>query len=489
MLSYQTHGSEGQTIVLLHWLGGSALTWTEVASILAARGIRSITVDLSGFGDSVDNSNYSVESMADEVIATLCALDPMQLSNGWLLGGHSMGGKVAAVLSQLLLNDASRLSVPAGLILVSPSPPGPEPMKDSKRREMLKSLSQSTGNAAEDRKRASTFVSDNLGKLPLEAAVYTRTVDDVLRMSRRAFTAWLTDTESYQAGSKEDWSARVGILPIPAIIFGGTEDAALGLDAQREHTLPHFSHGELIALEACGHLGPIERPTELAEHFVSFAESLGFIARPPAPTLSPGFQHVLDSPRTSPQTRAVLSARLLSASTDSQTFSDTEQRTLRALINTVIPNASPEIAARLDQALNGPQGDGWRFDDLPADAAAWHQGLSSLDAAAHRLHGVSFLALNPDLRRALLLEAQRGNLGRGALGTLHLGASADAFSAAQIQHWFEDVRAEITRLYVSDPHTLDRIGFSGFADDPSGFTQIRLEDQHETPEEAGDFTR
>jgi pimeloyl-ACP methyl ester carboxylesterase len=489
MLSYQTNGSDGQTIVLLPWLGGSARTWTELTSILAARGICSITIDLPGFGDSVDNPNYSVQSMADEVLATLCALDPMLLSNGWLLGGHSMGGKVAAVLTQLLLDDPSKLSAPTGLVLVSPSPPGPEPMKDSKRSEMLNSLGQSTGDAAEDRERAATYVANNLGKLPLETAIHTRTVNDVLRMSRRAFTAWLADTEGHLAGSKEDWSDRVGILSIPTIIVAGTEDAALGPDAQREHTLTHFSHGTLITLEACGHLGPIERPAELAEQFVSFAQSLGFISRPPAKPLSPHFQHVVDSQRTSPQTRTALLARLTETITDFQTFSKSELCTLRALIDTVVPDASPGIAARLDQALAQPRADGWRYDNLPADAEAWRQGLSSLDAAAHRLHGVSFLALSPGFRRALLLEAQHGDLGRGALGTLHLGASAHAFSATQMQHWFEDARAELTRLYVSDPRTLDRIGFTGFADDPSGFTMIRIEDQHETPEERNERAR
>lgn len=489
MLSYRTHGSDGPTIVLLHWLGGSALTWTELTSILAARGVRSLTLDLPGFGESVDNPNYGVESMADEVLSTLYALDPTQFSDGWLLGGHSMGGKVATVFTRSLLDDPKKLPVPTGLILVSPSPPGPEPMKHSKRKEMLNSLGRSTGDADEDCKRAASYVAGNLGELPLQTAIFNRTVEDVLRMSRHSFTAWLANTNGHTAGSKEDWSTRVGIIPIPTIIFAGTEDAALGPDAQREHTLTHFSHSQLIALAACGHLGPIERPTELAEHFLSFAQSLGLSPKLPEQPFSQDFQRVIDSQRTSPQTRAVLFARLPGTFKAPQTFSETELCTLRALIDTVIPHASPNIAAHLDQALAQTKADGWRFDDLPADVAAWHQGIFSLDAAAHRIHGVSFLALNPALRRALLLEAQQGNLGRGSLGSLHLGESADAFSATQMRHWFEDARAELTRLYVSEPRTLARIGFTGFADDPSGFTQIRLEDQHETPEELTGFAQ
>jgi pimeloyl-ACP methyl ester carboxylesterase len=492
MLSYRNHGTQGPTIVLLHWLGGSALTWTELATILAARGIRSVAIDLPGFGDSVDNASYSVQSMADEVLATLGTLD---LGTGWLPGGHSMGGKVAAVVTRNLIDTPSPLPAPTGIVLVSPSPAGPEPMKDSKRDEMLASLGQSTGDAAEDRRRAAKFVDDNIGKLALDDATHSRTVDDVLRMSRAAFTAWLTDTDGQQAGSKEDWAARVGILPIPALIFAGTEDAALGPDAQREHTLPHFNTAQLIALEATGHLGPIERPAELAEHIITFAKTLGLTPIPPTQPLSPAFERLLNSTRTSPQTRAVLAARLDDATASTETFTEAELRTLRILIDAVIPNAPPNLATRLGQSLAQPRGDGWRFDDLPADAAAWHQGLASLDAAAHRTHGVSFLALTPTLRHELLLDAQKGSLGRGPLGALHLGDSAHAFTAAQMQHWFEDVRSELTRLYVSDPRTLDRIGFTGFADDPpapgerGGFTQIRLEDQQATPEELAEVTK
>jgi pimeloyl-ACP methyl ester carboxylesterase len=482
MLSYKTHGSQGPTIVLLHWLGGSARTWTETATILAARGIRSIAIDLPGFGDSIDNTNYSVEAMAYQVLATLHTFDA-QLSAGWLLAGHSMGGKVAAVLTRSLLDHPSNLALPTGLILVSPSPAGPEPMKDSKRADMLTALGQSTGDAEEDRKRASTFVDDNTGKLPLVPSIHSRTVNDVLRMSRAAFTAWLTETNGQQAGSREDWSARVGVLPIPSLIFAGTEDAALGPNAQREHTLTHFNPARLITLDATGHLGPVERPTELAAHILDFARSLDLTPTPPAQPLTPAFQQLLNSDRTAPQTRDVLYSRLNETSTSPQTFNAAELRTLHALIDTVIPDATPHLAARLDQSLAQLQADGWRFDDLPSDAAAWHRGLSSLDAAAHRAHAVTFLALTPNLRRDLLLNAQQGKLGRGAFGSLHLGDSAHAFTATQMQHWFEDVRSELTRLYVSDPQTLDRIGFTGFADDPTGFTQIRLEDQFAPPEE------
>ena len=36
-------------------------------------------------------------------------------------------------------------------------------------------------------------------------------------------------------------------------------------------------------------------------------------------------------------------------------------------------------------------------------------------------------------------------------------------SAAQLARWFEDVRADATRLYVAHPATMARIGYSGIA--------------------------
>ena len=478
MLPYRTHGTQGPTLVCLHWLGGSALTWTELGDTLAPRGLRTIAIDLPGFGDAVDFTGYTPAESAAAVIATIQSLRASDLSAPWLLGGHSMGGKIATLVARAAADGTPGLENLRAMIMCSPSPPEPEPMKQSRREEMLETLGQSTGDAAEDRKRAANWIDNSIGKLPLTAAVRDRTVADVLRLNRAAFRSW------FEVGNKEDCSSQVGVLPFPVLLFAGDSERALGPDTQRNTVLPHFASGNLIVLEAMGHLGPLERPAELAAHILDFVQSLGLTLHPPAPTLDSTFRHVLDSPRTSPQTRTLMNARLADTSTyPAQIFTTAEFHTLRALIDTVIPGASPNLAARLDHNLATTKGDGWRYDTLPADISAWRQGLVSLDAAAHRAHDVSFLALTPDLRHALLLEAQQGKLGRGPLGNLHLGESAHAFAAAQMQRWFEDVRAELTRLYVSDPTTMDRIGFTGFADDPSGFTQIRLEDQAAAPEE------
>jgi len=341
-------------------------------------------------------------------------------------------------------------------------------MKESKRAETLKSLGKRTLDAKENRMHAEKFVADNTGKLPLLSAVRDRSIDDVLRTSPDALSAWL-DT-----GSKEDWSEHVGMLSTPALVLAGTEEAALGPDAQETHTLPHLAHATLVPLEGCGHLAPLERPFEVADRMMEFFRELGFTTE--APPLGTGFSTLIASDRTSPETRKALLERMDMGSGNASMLLPEELRTLRALASQVIPRSGFDLAVRMNEVLAQAKHDGWRFESLPEDVEAWKQGLFSLNAAATREFGVPFVALDSARQNDLLKRAQLGKLGEGVLAALHLGHGAGAFLASQMRDWFEDVRAELVKLYVSDPRTMERIGFTGFADE-QGFTQIKLSER------------
>jgi hypothetical protein len=191
--------------------------------------------------------------------------------------------------------------------------------------------------------------------------------------------------------------------------------------------------------------------------------------------LSPAFAALLKGPRTSPQTRAVLHRRLSAPAPITTGVIPADQLPLlRALVACIIPTPGFDLTARLAASLVSGPGDGWRFDALPADAEAWRTGLASLDAAAHSAFNLGFVSLYPDQQHALLQRALDGDLGgRGLLGSLGVGDSAALFTDRQMQQWFEDVRTALARLYAADPRTLDRIGFTGFADE-EGFSHIQL---------------
>ena len=150
-----------------------------------------------------------------------------------------------------------------------------------------------------------------------------------------------------------------------------------------------------------------------------------------------------------------------------------ERLVLRALIDCIVPNCAFDLADRLHCTLARGKQDGWRHDLLPRDLDAWKRGLTSLNAAAVGELGVPFVALDAARQYSLLAKARNGELGRGLLGTLHVGEGSEAFSAAEMQAWFEDVRGEVAKFYIADPRTMERIGFTGFADE-HGFTAITL---------------
>ena len=258
MLPYTVHGSGEISLVLMPFLGGSQLVWTESVEILSKH-YRCITVDLPGFGDAASVGGYSISEMADAVIELLPALN----LNRYLLVGHSMAGKVSAVVARRLVDSGSSQHAPTALVLVTPSPPGPEPMSEAKRSKMLNSLGVPSD---QDLEHALVYIRDNIS-CSLPELTIDRTAKEVLRMNRTAWIAWL------ESGSKEDWAERVGIIDLPTLIIAADKDTSLGPAVQEKVTHPHFSAVHMIVVE-CNHLIPIEQPEETAALISNFTKAL-----------------------------------------------------------------------------------------------------------------------------------------------------------------------------------------------------------------------
>jgi len=260
-LAVTRHGTSNNTttptLVLMHFLGGSQREWDEVLPLLGPDQL-SVTLDMPGFGGSADISGYTVAEMADSVEATIRELNLKH----YILVGHSMSGKVAAVVARRAQDREDRNLT--GLVLIAPSPPSPEPMTEEKREGMIASL----GHRHEgDFARACKYITRNEER-DISRDVEHRAAHEVLRMNRNAWVAWLT------GGSKEDWTERVGLLTMPALVIAGENDASLGPDSQRKFTLPHLANGRIEVVEGCSHLVPMERPSQLATLLSNFVRSL-----------------------------------------------------------------------------------------------------------------------------------------------------------------------------------------------------------------------
>ena len=181
-----------------------------------------------------------------------------------------------------------------------------------------------------------------------------------------------------------------------------------------------------------------------------------------------------------PPTRTALEARLAPTDdTEPRFFSAGELQTLRAACARLIPQADRatpvDLAMALDQRLAAGQGDGWRYDALPPDGAAYRHGLAGLDETAHAAQGRDFAALTPTQQDAALALVQAGT---------PPGATWQTLPAAR---FFEEILAELAEVYYSDPLSQEEIGYVGMAD-AAGWHAIglnQLDPQEPLPLELG----
>jgi pimeloyl-ACP methyl ester carboxylesterase len=203
-----------------------------------------ITIDLPGFGDAAGEPERDVAGMA---AAVRRRIDDARIGP-CILVGHSMSGKVATVVADA--SDDLR-----GLVLVTSSPPSPEPMTAAARHKLMGfdgSLS-----AAED------YI-DGITATRLPDRLRDVAIADARRASPDAWHAWVA------AGSREDWSNAVGRLSLPTLVVAGASDPSLGTTVQREHVLPHFTDARLVVI-AGGHALPYENPADLHREIAAFA--------------------------------------------------------------------------------------------------------------------------------------------------------------------------------------------------------------------------
>lgn len=93
-IAYEIHGDGEQTLLLIHGLLMNRHMYDGLAPELASRGIRVITVDLLGHGDSDrpdDLREYSMGQFSDDVAALISSLD----IDPPVVGGTSLGANVS----------------------------------------------------------------------------------------------------------------------------------------------------------------------------------------------------------------------------------------------------------------------------------------------------------------------------------------------------------------------------------------------------------
>ncbi|NVO84112.1 alpha/beta fold hydrolase [Hymenobacter terrestris] len=236
------------TFIGLHYWAGAGHEFDQIARLLAPD-YPLLAPDLGGFGGApVPPSGFTVAAYADAVQGFIEAECPGR----YVLVGHSMGGKIALELA------ARQPAGLAGLMLLSPSPPSPEPMTDEDRQTSL----HAWGKPVEAEKTARHITAHSLPE-----TTHRQVVADNLASSRAAWEAWLLH------GSREDISARMARIEVPCALVAGDQDPVLSPSVHGLETLPLLPAGTPLEIVAgAGHLLPYEAPQEVAALLQRFAE-------------------------------------------------------------------------------------------------------------------------------------------------------------------------------------------------------------------------
>lgn len=417
------------TVFFLPGLGLDAAAALPVARELDER-FRVVAVELPGQGGGADAPDGSVEAQVDAALAAIAA----EADGGpWMLCAHSMGGKIAARIAARVRDGEPGVFGLAGMVLLAPSPPTPEPMPDEKRRQMLSWVDD--GPISEE--DAQTFVDDNVGA-PLADAEQRAAVESVQAMSPVAWRRWL------EQGSVEDLSDAVGTLDLPCTVLAGSDDDALGAEAQPDLLAAVYPRARHIALDGAGHLLSYERPADVARAIeAQWAEIAEHSPRVPS-----DWGLLIASRRTTPSARSALSRRALADDPQyrPRALEPRQLDLLRAVADRLVPQPAGgriDLAARVDADLAAGGGDGWRPAGALSDAEAYRAGLDDLARAWLRA---------TDQQDEVIRAVTQGE-----------GVPGAAMDADALRRWFEDLRVDVVREWLCHPASLARTGYDGFA--------------------------
>jgi pimeloyl-ACP methyl ester carboxylesterase len=240
-LAVRDSGGDGTTAVLLHGLGAPQRSWDRVAPLLAPH-LRVVTYDQRGHGRSAAASDYSLDAFLADLQAVLDALAVKHP----LLVGHSLGGLLAVEHAAARPGCAGVVGVDGGLKVERPAA-GWEEVQAQLERPVTRMLSR-------------VLAATGMG-VRLSFEELRRVADEAARREDRLNEVY----ERLECPALLVLAAKADRVP-----HGEAMLAAVDAAADRLQQL----HPEVeLARLPCGHAIPLERPRELADLIIRFADS------------------------------------------------------------------------------------------------------------------------------------------------------------------------------------------------------------------------
>ena len=237
-LHYESRGTHGPAVVLVHGSGGNSTVWRSQLEALADIA-RVIAIDLPGHGGSA-GSFATVDEAAEVVREFADALEVPKI----VIGGHSIGGAIAQTFA-LAAPDRT-----AGVVLVGTG-------------ARLRVLPKLIDTLEHDHPAGVRFMTDLAVAAGASAPVKRRVFDETLRAPARSLIG------AFRACDRFDVMTRLGEIKAPTLVVTGVEDQ-LTPQKYAEYLARHIPGARLVLVPGAGHYVQIERPDEVSAAIRSF---------------------------------------------------------------------------------------------------------------------------------------------------------------------------------------------------------------------------
>jgi pimeloyl-ACP methyl ester carboxylesterase len=239
--------ADGQPVVLVHGLGGSAEGWLELTHYLVKAGYRVYLPDLLGYGRSEKPADfsYSVPDEATVIVGFLDALGLKQVD----LGGVSMGGWIVQCIAS---NHPKRVR---RLMLFDSAGIYEQPSWDTR-------LFTPTSPAEVNQLMALLY--------PHPVAVPGFVARDIVRLTNQ--NKWVTRrVVALMLSSHSTADSLLPQLKMPVLIVWGAEDRIMPLhQGERMHQL--VSQSQLEVFPGCGHRAIMQCASQIGPKVVEFVK-------------------------------------------------------------------------------------------------------------------------------------------------------------------------------------------------------------------------
>ena len=254
-------GGDGRPVVLIHGWPLSGASWADTVPALTTAGLRVITYDRRGFGESepATDGRYDYDALTSDLSQLLEDLDLRDVS---LVGFSMGGGEVARYVGTHGLDRVHSLvfaaAIPPWLLKSDENPDGGFPRAEAEKmqhalredrdaffEEFTKSVFSADGElkVTEEQRRAALEIT---GRADLDAAV-------------TCIGSWL-----------EDFTRDVSAITVPTLVIHGDSDAIVPVEVSGQRTHDAIPGSELVVVKDGPHGINVSHAQEFNDALVAF---------------------------------------------------------------------------------------------------------------------------------------------------------------------------------------------------------------------------